>query len=280
MRKDRTRFSVFHVMTSLDPLAYPNPAELDEFRSWRKAFERLKRGQPNLEQSFSRFIEAGCDQDELEWALYWVPLSHRSNVDWKSGQMQEEIKDFFALVDKILPKIAKLRTALDTLLTGPSPKRPVIDAYASFLDHLFPDLDIWQRRNEIRPIPRMLYELYILLMVIRELKGNLPTAAAIEALLIEYVRKATAGKLSLAQISSQMELACEAYGTEERKCTEEAVIKRYKRFKRADRKEFETIVSIVEQFVSRRSRGEPVSLIPFFIDSYISLGRAEVMRGK
>jgi hypothetical protein len=267
-------------MTSLDPIAYPNPSELNTFRTWRKAFERLKREQPALEQSFSRFTKAGCSRGELEWALFWVPLSHQSNVEWKSGQIQEEIKDFFALVDKILPKIANLRTALDTLLTGRSPKRPVIDAYASFLDHLFPALEIWQRRNEIRPIPGMLYELDMLLMAIRGLKGNLPTAAASEALLIEYVKKATAGKISLAQISSQMELACKAYGTEERQCTEEAVKKRYKRLKKADRKEFETIVSIVEQFVSRRSRGEPVSLIPFFIDSYISLGRAEVMRGK
>jgi hypothetical protein len=129
----------------------------------------------------------------------------------------------------------------------------------------------------------MLSELELLLKAIRALKVNTlqlaaTAASATEVLLIEYVRKATRSRSPIEettyQLSSDVKLAMKAYGIQGRQYKkEETWARRYRRFKKADPRKFRMIVAIVEDFLTRKSRGERISLIPFFNDSFISMVR-------
>jgi hypothetical protein len=103
-------------MASLDPIACPVPKHS---LSSAAGFERLKREQRDLEQSFFRFIDAGCDQGDLEWALSWVPLGRQSNVVWKSSQMRKEIKDFLRRCPECSANYSPMLTNV-TQLTSPN----------------------------------------------------------------------------------------------------------------------------------------------------------------
>src|SRR5450759_3928232 len=159
-------------MMSAHTLANLDSVTLRDFRAWRRVFERQRREQPDLAESFSRFIKAGCDQDDLEWALFWVALNLRLSKE--RPEEIEEIKLFFVLVDKILPKIVDVRTHLDSLLTWPSQKDspPGFYLYLSLLHQLVPHLITPQRRDQIRRIPGVLSELELLLKAIRAFKVN------------------------------------------------------------------------------------------------------------
>jgi hypothetical protein len=70
------------------------------------------REQPGLQKRFSAFIEAGCDKDDLERALWWVVL----NQQVSKSAMPAEMRDFFKLVKTLLPQLDELRPNLETLL--------------------------------------------------------------------------------------------------------------------------------------------------------------------
>jgi len=248
-----------------------HPATPPDCRIWRRAFERKLREQPRLQRSFCKLIDDGCDQNELESSLFHAVVSHIAKAEWKRGQTQKRIKDFFDLLDKTIPKIAELQTALDALLIAPSSKRRVLDAYASFLHHMFPSLKIWQQRNEVRLLPAMLYELDLLLGIIRGLKGNLPPGFWAEVLLFEYIGKTTRRRVPhFATISPLLELACEAYEMGLGKYQQEAVTKRYRRFKEADKKKLGKILR--DYF----AQGDAVNLIPFATNSLVSAARSKI----
>jgi hypothetical protein len=243
---------------------------------------------PDLQESFSWLIKAGCNSDDLERALFWVVV----NFHLSAGTAPKEIKDFFVLVDGILPKLQELRPTLDALLNWRSQNKPVpgFDLYLDLLDYLFPHLHVSQQRNRILPIPELLNHLDILLTAIqaayktdaRQVAAHAATVP--EVLLIEYVRHSTRStSQEIEEITFQLrepqELAFEAYGMpglQGRKYNAETWARRYRRFKEADPKMLEIIVAIVEDFLARKSRGEPISLIPFFNDSYVSSLRSEI----
>src|ERR1019366_2566376 len=105
----------------------PPPPSIDQFPTWRRAFERKLRERPltdrahavdqdaarddSLEKSFSRLIEAGCDKDDLERALWWVVL----NVHFSQSTVTTEIRDFLALAETLLPQLEELRPNLELL---------------------------------------------------------------------------------------------------------------------------------------------------------------------
>ena len=49
--------------------------------------------QPDLQESFSWLIKAGCNLDDLERALFWVVV----NFHLSAGTAPKEIRDFFVL---------------------------------------------------------------------------------------------------------------------------------------------------------------------------------------
>ncbi len=267
------------------------PEAVGEFCPWRRAFERKLREWPHLQQSFSEFVEAGCNHDDLERALFWVVL----NLHISTGPTPNETRDFFDLVGKILPKLAEMRTNLDALLSWRSQNEPVpgFDLHLNLLDHLFPDLHIPQQRDRILTIPGLLDHLGILLRATQGMfevdARQLAAAGATvpEVLLIEYVMHATRCTSPmdeiLDRIGEHQRLAFEAYeveGAEGRVYEGGTWARRYRRFKEAERKKSETIVSIVEDFLARKTRGECISLIPFFVDSYSPVVRSLIVTGE
>jgi hypothetical protein len=229
---------------------------------------------------FAQFIEAGCDQDDLKWALFSVSFNFETKL-----KLPKEIKRFFHRVDAILPHIEKIRKELDILIELPAGNSTALATFVTAWGQILPSLNIQQQLKQIHQTSQALSVLYIWLDAIRAIRIDNPTSSALatsayEILLLEYVTRATTGTISHEQISSQMEVACEAYGITGRSYSGEAVTRRLGRFRRDFPREFREIGRIVKDFLRLKSRDETVSLIPFFHDSYLSRIRLNIRHGR
>ena len=256
-----------------------DPETLHAYRIWLRAFDRRKR-ERDVSMEFVQFIEAGCDREDLNWALFSVPFNFKTKL-----KSPKKIKRFFHAVDAILPNIAELRKKLDILIELPLENSTALAAFVTAWGLILPSLNIPQQLKEIRHTSTSLSALYVWLDAIRAIRIDNPTSSALatsayEILLLEYVTKATTRAISYEQISTQMEVACEAFGIEGRSYSNEAVTRRCGRFKRDCRKEFKEIARIVKDFLVLKSRNKAVSLIPFFHESYISSMRVHMSQGR
>jgi hypothetical protein len=270
-------------MVSGPTSASVHPATPSDFRTWQKNFRRKLRERPDSLESFSGLIKTGCDQDDLEIALFWIA----QNLHLSKAATPVEIRDVFVLVDTILPKLEELRTNLDTLLKWHSQKEPVpsFNLYLDSVDYLFP-------QSRILTIPGLLSHLLVLLRVFQDVsKINTVhfashAATVPEVLLIEYVRHAT-GATSEDEVTDRVcehqRLAFEAYGvkgTPGRSYEGESWARRYRRFKKADPRMVKMTVAVVRDFVARKRAGEAISLIRFFIYSYAADVRSRIITGE
>jgi hypothetical protein len=287
------------------PSNVPPAPSIDLFPIWRPIFERKMRERPGLQKRFFKLIEAGCDKDDLERALWWVVL----NFHISKSATPKEMHDFFALAEQLLPQLEKLRPNLEILLNWRSQNKlaPGFDILLEFLDHLFPHLRIPQQRSRILTIPGLLDHLDALIKAVLGIyKIDTRTIAAHaasvpEVLLFEYLKRATpstAEEEILDQIGEFVELAFEAYwvkGLHERvhklrEGREVEVIdkgreyeaqswgRRYRRFKETDPEMPELIVRIVEEFLRQKSGGGKITLVRFFIDSYSAAVRSLALK--
>ncbi len=283
----------------------PRPS-VDQFPAWRRAFERKMREQPGLQKRFSAFIEAGCDKNDLERALWWVVLHQQVS----KSATPAEMRDFFKLVRTLLPQLDELRPNLEALLNWRSQRKPTpgFDLFLGFLEKLFPHLVIAQQRSRILTIPELLNHLHVLLKATHAYKMNTLTVAAHavtvpEVLLFEYFKRATHSTDEMDEIMHQIrkfqELAFEAYGVEgihgrgvrqpersEVKMFQGRVYegqswaRRYRHFKKKDPKMREVILRIVDQFMTQKARGKDISLISFFVDSYSAVVRSQMLNSE
>jgi hypothetical protein len=283
------------------------PPRIDQFPAWRRAFERKMRERSSLQKRFSRLIEAGCDGNDLEEALWWVVL----NLHFSESTTPTELRDFFALAETVLSQLEKLRPNLETLLNWHSQNKlaPGFDNLLELLDHLLPHLKIPQQRSRIVTIPRLINALYVLLKATHDMHKMDPrtiaahAASVPEVLLFEYFRRATRSTAEMEedmdQIREFQELAFEAYGVEGlhgrvirlRRGREVEVIegreyegqtwaRRYRRFKKADPKMQEVIVRVVEEFLTQKSGGRDISLVRFFVDSDSAFVRSRMLNSE
>src|ERR1700758_5584714 len=102
------------------PSKVPPPTSIDQFPTWRRAFERKMRERTSLQKRFSELIEAGCDRDDLEKALWWVVLMFHIG----ESATPTEILDFFTLAETLLPQLEKLKPNLEALLNWRSQRKP------------------------------------------------------------------------------------------------------------------------------------------------------------
>ena len=283
------------------------PPRIDQFPTWRRAFERKMRERPSLQKRFSGLIKAGCDKDDLERALWWVVL----NLHISKSTTPAEMRDFFALAEALLPQLEELRPNLDTLLDWRSQNKPApgFDVLLELLNELFPHLRIPPQRTRILTIPRLINHLCVLLKSTRGIfkvdTRQLPAHAATvpEVLLFEYVKRATRSTAEMDedmdQIREFQEVAFEAYGVkglhgrvirlrqgrevevlEGREYEGQSWARRYRRFKKADPKIQEVIVRIVEEFLTQKSGGRDISLVRFFVDSYSAVVRSQMLNSE
>ena len=244
------------------------------------------RERPSLQKRFSKLIEAGCDKDDLEKALWWVVLMFHIG----ESATPTEILDFFILAETLLPQLEKMKPNLEALLDWRSQRKlaPGFDLLLGLVDYLFPHIRITQQRSRILTIPELLNHLCVLLKTIRvafkiDIKKIVAHAASVpEVVLFEYVKRATHGTAETDEIMDQIgefqRLAFEAYGVEGlygRVYEGQTWVRRYRRFKVADPKMQEVILAILAEFMTQKAGGKDVSLVDFFVDSYSSVVRSQ-----
>jgi hypothetical protein len=216
---------------------------------------------------FKRLVALGCDADDLEWALFWVVLHEEKRVDSppRRRRFQDEL-------DGILRDIQQLKKRLDGLFGLPLGVSTVLSAELAALGVGA------QEEARVRSGPLMLL---LLQDTLRQFQRpgisfehlHSSSVSEAEALLLVYVHKFSSRKSSVKEVSVLMEAACEACEIEGREYSEEAVAKRYRRFKKASPDQFAQIVSIVDEFADLKQSGKDVNLIPFFCNSYVSWAR-------
>ena len=238
--QERTRFPWSHKMMSAHTVGTLDPATIEAYTVWLRAFDRRKR-ERYVSKEFEGFIKAGCNRDDLNWALFSVPF----NFD-KKCKLPKKIKRFFRAVDAILPRIDKLRKQLDILIELPLENSTALATFVAAWGQILPSLNIPRQLKQIRHTSKTLSDLYVWLDAIRAIRIDNPTSSALatsayEILLFEYVTRATTETISREQISLQMEVACEAYGIEGRSYSVLAATRRYGRFRRDFPKEFKEI---------------------------------------
>jgi hypothetical protein len=77
-----------------------------------------------------------------------------------------------------------------------------------------------------------------------------------------------------------MRLANKVYKANVRKYEWESWARRYRHFKQQEKAKYRAIATIIEDFLARKSKGEPVDLIPFFNHSFLIQARSWMVDSK
>jgi hypothetical protein len=236
---------------------------LDGFRRWqnsyRKTMEKL-----GLRQQFQNLVELGCDQDDLEWLLFWVAREQdRAQIPWESA------KSFFRTLNDVIALNEQLAKKVELLLAfTTNDGAPVLEL---FYDAFGSSSRGWR----IRQIPGSLDALQVELELLRFASGgrhsrftDAALATQAEILLVAYVKEAAGKKIGF-KCGPLLEAGCDAYGIEGREYDEDAMLRRHNRFRQAFPEDTAHIESIAKLYVATEFLPGNMGLIPFFVDSRI-----------
>lgn len=222
---------------------------------WEKRFDSALRPPKSrevtiIQEAWDALIKHGCDPRVLKSALY-----HAADYAFTAEEFPRMMTVFFRGRKSILGHIARLREQLDELTLLRCGSLSV----AAFI------WELYRLRREhvsfLRMFPKHLERLSKILVIPRALSlklyGKKSSGFVVtgEAALHVYVQETTRKQFT-SNVAVLLEAAGRAYGLEsEFNYSEEAVRKRYRRFRQGSTLEYRLIRRLVRTFISNAQRG-------------------------
>jgi hypothetical protein len=260
-----------------------DPLSIRHFQQWQQRFWKAVE-QRGVEIAWNHMVEEECIiEEDLEWALYWAVDGINS-----ADEAPETMASFHQARATVLRDLTRLDADLARMMNLRFADSPVWVSYA-----WVSGADIKREIILFNLSRALILKLKEKMRVINPMTTNIKLmrsrlASEGEVWLQAYVESAT-NKLFRPQVAVLLEVAADAYGRLKGSVfTEDAVSRRYARYRKQYPKDFQKLKRCLKEFWSERLDGNNVELIPFLferlagpsIDIFRRCGKAKTLEEK